>query len=285
VKELDRQSLLCTRTGQVLLDYSDGRPLTDAIREYYEEHKSGSAQTIAKEYYGDQYGGVKNWRVSEHAGILPQAGQITWEAAGSSKVEEVTIDRYLLRHSGVLEMPLLYIHKGIGERKAALWFQGNGKATAADWPEIAKLLNQGFGVISFDFRGLGETRMPYTAVSPDDPLLGALDFDHAYVNPISSVLGDYVYNSLLTGRPYFLQMIEDAEISKRFATEKLHVNVAAVTAAGDAYTLASAIAETLPGIALLHAANGRVLKWSEILEQKRESWPIQYLLPSGAYIH
>jgi hypothetical protein len=80
-------------------------------------------------------------------------------------------------------------------------------------------------------------------------------------------------------------MIEDAEISKRFATEKLHVNVAAVTAAGDAYTLASAIAETLPGIALLHAPNGRVLKWSEILEQKRESWPIQYLLPSGAYIH
>ena len=25
--------------------------------------------------------------------------------------------------------------------------------------------------------------------------------------------------------------------------------------------------------------NGNVLKWSEIVEQKRESWPIQYLLP------
>jgi len=31
--------------------------------------------------------------------------------------------------------------------------------------------------------------------------------------------------------------------------------------------------------------NRKVLKWSEIVEQKRESWPIQYLLPSGAYIH
>jgi len=27
------------------------------------------------------------------------------------------------------------------------------------------------------------------------------------------------------------------------------------------------------------------LKWSEIVEQKKESWPIQYLLPGGAYIH
>jgi len=27
------------------------------------------------------------------------------------------------------------------------------------------------------------------------------------------------------------------------------------------------------------------LKWSELVEQKRETWPIQYLLPSGAYVH
>ncbi len=127
--------------------------------------------------------------------------------------------------------------------------------------------------------------MPYTAVSSDDPLLGRLDFDHAYINSISGVLANYVYNSLLTGRPYFLQMIEDAEIARRFATEKLHANVVAVTAAGDAYTLASAVTETLPGIKLLPAPNRKILKWSEIVEQKREIWPIQYLMPSGAYIH
>ncbi|HYK40311.1 MAG TPA: acetylxylan esterase, partial [Candidatus Eremiobacteraceae bacterium] len=286
VKEPDSQTLQCTRTGQVLLDYSDGRPLTEVIREYYEEHKSGSARTVTQEYYGDKYSGVKNWRVSEYAGVLPQAGEITWEAAGSSKFEEATIDRFLLRHSGQLEMPLLFIHKpGTGERKAALWFRDNGKATSEDWPEIEKYLNHGFDVISFDFRGLGETRMAYTAVSADDPLLGALDFDHAYVNPISGVLANYVYNSLLIGRPYFLQMMEDAEIAKRFAAQKLHANLVAVTAPGDAYTLASAIAEALPGITLSPAPNGKVLKWSEILEQKRESWPIQYLLPGGAYIH
>jgi len=286
VKELDGDTLRCTQTGQVLVDYRDARSLMEVIRQYYEEHKSGSTRTLAKEYYGNKYGGVKNWRVRENTGVLPQAGEITWKAAGSSKLGEATIDRYLLRHSAQLEMPLLYIHKsGSGERKAALWFRENGKAAAEDWPEVEKYLNQGFDIISFDFRGLGETRMPYTAVSPDDPLLGALDFDHAYVNPISGVLANYVYNSLLTGRPYFLEMLEDAEIASRFAAQKLHANVVAVTAAGDAYTLASAIAETLSGMSLLPEPNGKVLKWSEIVEQGTASWPIEYLLPGGAYIH
>ena len=161
----------------------------------------------------------------------------------------------------------------------------SGKATAADWPDIKKYVEQGYDVVSFDFRGLGETRMLYTAVSPDDPTLGALDFDHAYVNSISGVLANHVYNSLLTGRPYFLQMIEDAEIAGRFAREKLGATGVAVTAPDGGYTLASAVAETLPGIELLPQPDAKVLKWSEIVEQKQEIWPIQYLLPSVAYIH
>jgi hypothetical protein len=286
VKELDGEALRCTRSGQVMLDYSGARSLMDVIREYYDEHKPKNNQMLAKEYFGERYNGVQNWRVTEFGSLPPQPGQITWEARGSSKIEDATIDRYLLRHNELLEMPLLHIHKsGAGDRKLLLWFQENGKATRADWPEVEKRLNQGYNIISFDFRGLGETRMPYTAVSPDDPLLGKLDFDHAYVNAISGVLANYVYNSLLTGRPYFLQMIEDAEIARRFAAEKLHANMVAVTAPGDGYTLASAIAETIPGLQLLPEPSGKILKWSEIVEQERESWPIQYLLPSGAYIH
>jgi len=286
VKELDNESLRCTRTGQVLLDYRDARSLMGLIREYYIGHKTGTARQLAAEYYGEKYSGVKDWLVDEYRGAPPQDRQITWESVGSAKVGEVAIDRYVLHHSVELEMPLLYIHKsGGGDRRVALWFQENGKATAEDWPEIESYLNLGYEIISFDFRGLGETRMAYTAVSPDDPLLGELDFDHAYVNPISGVLANYVYNSLLTGRPYFLQMIEDAEIARRFAAEKLHVNVVVVSAAGEAYTLASAIAETLPGMSLQSEPNRKILKWSEIVEQRRGSWPIQYLLPSGAYIH
>jgi hypothetical protein len=285
VKELNGGALLCTRTGQVSLDYRDARSLMDLIREYYDEHKAGNTRTISKEYYGDKYNDIRNWKVGEYSNVPPQRGQIAWEPVGSSKAGEASIDRYILHHSGQLEMPLLHIHKpGDGVQNVLMWFEENGKATAEDWPEIEKYLNQGYDIISFDFRGLGETRMPYTAVSPDDPLLGQLDFDHAYVNSVSGVLANYVYNSLLTGRPYFLQMIEDAEIARRFATEKLHANVVAVTGAGNAYTLASAVAETLSGLKLLPEPHGKALKWSEIVEQERETWPIQYLLPSGAYI-
>ena len=286
VKELTGNALQCTRTGQVMLDYSDARSLMVVIREYYDEHKTGPERSLAKEYYGDKYSGVKDWHVSEHAGVPPAQEQITWEAVGSSRSDGVSIDRYMLRHSKLLEMPVLYIHKSAADKRTfLLWFRESGKATAENWPEIKKYVGEGYDIVSFDFRGLGETRMPYTAVSPDDPALGALDFDHAYVNAISGVLANHVYNSLLIGRPYFLQMIEDSEIASRFAREKLGAKVVAITAPGDAYTLASAVAETLPDIELLPRPDAKVLKWSEIVEQKQEIWPIQYLLPSGAYIH
>jgi hypothetical protein len=127
--------------------------------------------------------------------------------------------------------------------------------------------------------------MPYKAVSPDDAAMARLDFDQAYASPLSGVLAGYVYNSILTGRPYFLQMIEDAEIAERFGQEKLAMRVSAVTAPGDAFSLAKDISETLPGIALLQQPDGRSLSWSAIVREKQEVWPIQYLLPAGAYIH
>jgi hypothetical protein len=285
VTELPGNSLRCTLTGQVTLDYSDARRLMDVIREYYEEHKSGPGQKLAKEYYGDRYRGVTEWKVSEYSGAMAGTGEISWEFRGSSEAAGVSIDRYVLRHSKVVEMPLLYIHKPAGEkRKVLLWFSEKGKATAADWLEIKRYVDAGYDIVSFDFRGLGETRMPYKAVSADDPALGSLDFDQAYVNPVSGVLADYVYNSLLVGRPYFLQMIEDAEIASRFSSEKLGAKVLLVTAPDDAFTLAGAIAETLPGIELLSQPGLKILKWSEIVEQEREIWPVQYLLPSGAYM-
>jgi hypothetical protein len=128
--------------------------------------------------------------------------------------------------------------------------------------------------------------MAYKAVSPDDPALAQLDFDHAYVNPLSGVLAGYVYNSLLTGRPYFLQMIEDVEIATRFFRAQFNLQSEfAVSGANDAYTLASAISETLPNVRLLSQPDLQIIKWSEVVNQERELWPIQYLLPGGAYTH
>ena len=276
----------CTRTGQVMLEYGDAKSLIDVIREYYEEHKNGARHTLATEYYGPRYPDIKNWKLTEFHDAPRQQGEIAWQFVGRSTADEIAIDRYLLRHSGHLEMPLLLVHAKQSEpRNVLLWFSDQGKATVEDWPEIKRHIAEGYDVVSFDFRGLGETRMQYTAVSPDDPLLASLDFDRAYGNSLSGVLANYVYNSLLIGRPYFLQMIEDAEIAGRFASDKLGTKAVAVTAPGDAYTVASAIAETLPGLRLLPQTNAKVLKWSELVETKQENWPIQLVLPSGAYIH
>jgi len=146
-------------------------------------------------------------------------------------------------------------------------------------------LQQGYDVVSLDFRGLGETRMRYTAMSPDDPALSKVDFDRGYVSPLSGVLANHVYSSLLTGRPYFLQMLDDAEIAIRFAEQKLQTQVTAVVGFGMANSLGTAIAEVDPRLKVLQPDSIEVLKWSDLVERKQELWPIQYLLPGGAYIH
>jgi hypothetical protein len=158
------------------------------------------------------------------------------------------------------------------------------KANADDWPQIAQYLESGYNILSIDPRGLGETRMQYKAVSPDDPTLVPGNIVQAYRNPLSSVLAGYVYNSILTGRPYFLQIIEDAEIGVRFARAQLSASDVAVTGSGGSYTLANAISETLPQIKVITPTGVRASKWSEIVDQKRELWPIEDLLPGGAYI-
>ena len=143
-------------------------------------------------------------------------------------------------------------------------------------------MNAHLDIVSFDFRGLGETKMPYKAVSPDDPAMAQMSFEQAYTSPLSGVLAGYIYNSLLTGRPYFLQMIEDAEIATRFVQGKLQARVTAVTAPENGYFLAKAISETLPGIELFPQSNGNDFSWATIVREKQEIWPIQYLLPGGA---
>jgi cephalosporin-C deacetylase-like acetyl esterase len=287
VKELDEKTLQCTRTGQVMLDFEDARSLMDAIREYYTEHKNLPAKTLRPLYYSDLYPRINSWLVAEFQGEIPGREEIRWETRGSSQFEGVTIEKYVLHHSRYLELPLLYFHKADGvQRPVVLWLGKNGKASAQDWTSLMKYLDAGYDILSIDPRGLGETRMAYKAASPDDPALAGLDFDHAYVSPISGVLADYVYNSILTGRPYFLQMIEDIEIAIRFFKAQVNLRAEiAVAGANGTFTLASAISETLPNTKLLSEPDGQVIQWSELVNRKTELWPIEYLLPGGAYIH
>ena len=287
VKELDEKTLQCTHSGQVMLEFDNARSAMDLIRDHYLEHKAQPAPTLKQLYYSELYPGINRWRVAEFQGGLVAPNEILWAAVGSSHWHDFMIDRYLLRHNRELEIPLLWIHGMDGIKHGVLFWNGeNGKIASEDWPEVTQYLESGYDIVSIDPRGLGETRMQYKAVSPDDPALAQADFDHAYVNPLSSVLADYVYNSLLTGRPYFLQMIEDVEIARRFVQEKLAPGADCFVAGnGGAHTLASAVSETLPDIKLVSQPDAQILKWSELVERKQEMWPIQDLLPGGAYIH
>jgi pimeloyl-ACP methyl ester carboxylesterase len=284
--QLPDRDLLCTVSGQVMVDKKDARSLMDVIREYYAGRKPTSRLKLAIDYRMGQRSLTAEWRVAQFAGAPAYDREILWESLGTTKVGSVLMDKFVLHHSKGLTMPLLFIHQASNEkREALLWFGKNGKATAVDWGELQKRLQEGYDIVTFDFRGMGETRMLFTASSPDDPALGKLDFDGAYVNAISGVLANHVYNSLLTGRPYFYQMIEDAEIARQFVKEKLQLKVAAVSAVGENYTLASAVSEVLPDVKLLTNADTNVLRWSDLVEQKQEQWPIQFLVPGGAYIH
>jgi pimeloyl-ACP methyl ester carboxylesterase len=284
-KELPDKDLLCTQSGQVMLDEKDARSLMDVIRDYYEEHKSAPRKNLAAQYRDSKPAGIEKWTTLKFNGAPPAENQIAWEQEASTNAGEFQIDKYVLRHSKLLVMPLLYIHKSSGQqRDVLLWFEETGKATSSDWPQIEDALRSGHDVVTFDFRGLGETRMPYTAVSPDDPLLGKLDFDHAYMNPVSGVLANHVYNALLSGRPYFYQMIDDARIASGFAEEKLRVKITAVAAPGEAFTVAAAVAEMTPGIRLQRETDSALLQWDELVEKKQETWPIWFLVPGGAYI-
>ena len=287
VKELDDKTLQCTRTGQVMLEFADARSLMDEIREYYVAHKNQPAKPMREMYYSGNRPQIDSWPVEEFENSVVGRREIRWESVGSSQFEGMTIEKYTLHHSQFLELPLLYIHKADGkQRPVLLWLGRDGKATSQDWPELIHHLNAGYDIVSIDPRGLGETRMRYKAVSPDDPSLAQLDFDQAYVSPLSSVLADYVYNSLLTGRPYFLQTMEDVEIATRFVKEKLNPQAElAVTGTDRAYTLAAAISETFAGIKLVSPSQTEMMRWSEMVEKKTELWPIEYLLPGGAYVH
>jgi hypothetical protein len=283
--ELDDQALHCTTTGQVLLDHTDSRSLMDEIRDYYRARAGTPATPLAATYYGPGYPGIERWRVIPSDGSDSAEHQIQWETSGTSIFDGVAIDKYVLRHSGGLSMPLLYLHAESARRhRVVLWASDRGKADAGDWRALQTLVVDGYDVVTFDGRGLGETRMRYRAESIDDPTLADPDFDRAYTSPLSGVLADHVYNSLLTGRPYLLQMIEDVEIAVRFTRLHLKATDVSITAEGDAYTLAHDAAGVLRGLRLLPSSSGRVLSWAKLVEGRQEVWPIQYVYPGGAYI-
>jgi dienelactone hydrolase len=262
---LEAPALRVTPTGQVRVDLT-GRSLPEVIREEFRARVPPPAKRTLADLYRD--------------GAAPVG---RGESAGTSKIGDVRVDRYRLHHGDHLVIPLLHIHREAAARgRAVLALAWEGKVGAGDWPSVRRRLEAGEEVLSFDLRGVGENGMRYRAASGDDPTLAEADEARAYFNPLSGVLANHVYNSLLTGRPYFLEAIEDVEIVARFAREKLGMPRLTLAPSASARGLAEAAAKVLPGLEVEAATDAPPFRWADIVEQMRETWPIQYLLPGGA---
>jgi dienelactone hydrolase len=273
------EQLRCTSRGQASLEYRDARPLVDLIGEYFEERRSIIRTTLPELYRQSGGPDIPAWAIEESR--EPAAATLGWEARGSTEGPGLRIERYLLHHEG-LAKPLIRV-KGTDNRKGAvIWLNLHGKLRVDDWPKVEELVRSGYEVISFDCRGTGEDKMPFrTKVDPAPP---GIDPNAEYADVLNSVLANYVYNSLLIGRPYFFELIDDLAIVSRFAREVLEARDLTVLGQGDAAFLAASSTACLPELSLFPGQPASGFSWSGVLENRSEVWPIHYLVPGGGYV-
>ncbi len=287
VTSFEDSDLQVTKNGQVSVDYPDAKSLPYYIAQYAADNAPRAGSGVAQMYRTEQDPRISSWTVSPYTGSVPHVG-LNWQLIGSSSFAGVQIDRYLLRHSTYLEMPFLrFYSKAGGPKGAIVWCSFEGKAREKDWPQIARLVSDGYEVYSFDFRGTGETRMNFRARSSDDPDLVQGNSEQAYDNPLSGVVAGYVYNSLLTGRPYFLQLLDDLKIAELFIhyqnlQSQLPPQSITLAPAEDAYCVAARFQEIDRGVKLLPVKLPKTCDWSALVRKGTEQWPIAFLVPSGA---
>ncbi|MFH1068305.1 MAG: alpha/beta hydrolase family protein [Candidatus Glassbacteria bacterium] len=277
------QKLHCTASGQVRLEFPGEKHLLELVRDYCRERAEKKRVDPVDIYRGGYYPGIDSWRVEkwEHGNRRDEIG---WEYTGSDTYDDQQIDRYLLHHSGMLSIPLLHVHpKKSSAGKALVWLGRRGKLSAGKWPQVKQYLDQGYDILAPDLRGQGENLLRYSVVSVDDPRL-VMDFEKQYYSPLSGVMVNYIANSLLSGRPYFLQMVEDVEIVARFAAARLGLQAISVAGEKDYHTVARFAAEVLPGTPLVDSQDAQDFSWREVVEGMAEEWPVEFLLPDGAYI-
>ena len=277
--------LQVTQSGQLSVDYPNAKPLLSYIDAYAAEASQGTRPTLAKLYAAEGDPQISSWTVAPYTGDVPSR-QLRWEAAGTTTSGPIHIDRFVLHHDTYLKTPLLHLHReGAPARDAVLWLGLNSKLTRKDWPEALTLLNAGHDIYSIDLRGSGENAMRFRFTYSDGPPTNqATDPVEAYTNPLASVLAGYVYNSLLTGRPYFLQMLDDMEIATLFIRSRSPHQPLVIHTSPDAALLAASFHTLEPTVTVLPTSAPAPQNWSTWLAANQEQWPIAYLLPSGALI-
>jgi hypothetical protein len=272
VQALPPEALQATASGQVRADLG-GRSLLDVIREDFRARAASTPADLRALYRAAPGGPGDASETARRPGGEERVGRFTHGG--------VVIDRYLVRQSGGLSMPLVHVHRSATpSHRIVLLLALSGKVGPAGWPAVLDHLSRGDAVVSFDLRGTGEDRLRYRAVSVDDPSLAPAGEAEAYADPLSGVLANHVYNGLLTGRPYLFEAIDDVADAARFARRVLGARRVAVAGLGDASLLAAAAARVL-SIELANDSAAPVFSWRAAVQEGRERWPIQYLFPGG----
>lgn len=291
VTPLDPETLSCTASGQVRVDLP-GRSLQELIRDHWHERRDGTSVALGDLYRDGDETGPRDWPIVPFDGA-PARERITWRHVGSAACGSARIDRYVLRHDTDLVLPLLHIHDATQRvpGRTVLRLGLSGRVGLMDWDDVLADLRRGDDVVSFDPRGLGETRLRYVAATNGGEVLhlDGLYGDHeeaVYANPISGVLENHVYNALLIGRPYLLDLVADAEMAVRFARERLGAGRVAAVGEGDARLLARAIASAVSGVDWSPGATiVGAFSWVSAVEEMRERWPVHYIVPDGVRLH
>jgi dienelactone hydrolase len=294
VKTLEPAALNVTKSGQVRVDLTDGRSLVDVIRDEWRGSRassngsssgSGSTTSSRNATLATLYGksAVAALPIVPDDDAKPPRQAIAWTRVSSAVWEGVTIDRYVLRHSDRLEIPVLHVRRTdtATTRRVLLSLGLHSHIESADWPAVVKQLDAGFEVVSFDLRGTGESRIAYK-VNSELPEPKPTDEREIYAFPTGSVLANHVYNAQLLGRPYLLDALEDVEIVTRFVQRQLGAPSVAVSGRGEADLLSRAAAQVF-NLTHVAAADAVTMEWAEVVEQGRELWPIQYMVPGGAH--
>ncbi len=268
VRLLPPEALRVTSSGQVRLD-PGGRSLVEVVREDARASRATRQPGLRERYFGAGH-------------VDPRKTPVVWEKAGESQLGEVSIDRYRVRHSNGLLLPLLHVHRSTPGARTLLDLSLSGKVGPADWPWLVRRLSAGDAVVSFDLRGTGEDRMRYRAASVDDPAIAPADESAAYADPLSGVLANHVYNSLLVGRPYLLEAVDDVAVAAQVARQAFGARRLAIAGRGDAGLLAVVASDLLPDLELANEPGTPVFSWRHAVDRGQERWPIQYLLPGGA---
>ena len=275
-----------THSGQISVDYPDAQPLLHFIAEYADAGPSQPSRNSRTALPRSRSG---------HRLMDGRSVQWCFFTASTRMGAHRHQHRRLRAHRPLFAAPQHLLADAnashsrrwpLSTKGAILWFSLQGHASQKDWPQIVALLREGYEVYSFDFRGLGETRMNYRAVSEDDPNLVKGDLEHAYMSPLSSVLGGYVYNSLLTGRPYFLQLMDDVQIAARFIRSR-HPNAPVpitLAGVGEASSLATSFQQVNRSYKILPGTQSPAPDWAQLVGKGQEDWPIAFLLPSGALL-